>query len=149
MGAFRVILIVILALLVGFAGGYYWEMQKVRDLEGQIKGLMVEMENSSRASREQLAKAEAQKEIYKLKALITEARSDVTERNFGRADERMDAVEGSLEKAFAPLGDKGIEVRDNLKMSLEGVREGIKKLDVKVKVKIEELSKILDPVLEK
>lgn len=149
MNTFRAILIAVLTLLVGFAGGYYWELQKVRDLEGQIKGLMVEMENSSRASKEQLAKAEAQKEIYKLKALIAEARSDVAERNFGRADERMEALEASLEKAFAPLGDKGIEVRDNLKMSLEGVREGIKKLDIKVKVKLDEMGKMLEPLLEK
>jgi hypothetical protein len=107
------------------------------------------MENSARSSRDQLLKAEGQREIYRLKALMAEARSDVMERNFGRADEKMDAIEGSLDKAFAPLGDKGIETRDNIKMSLEGVREGIKKLDIKVKIKIEELGKTLDQVLEK
>ena len=149
MGSLRVVLIVILAACIGLAGGYYWELQKVRDLQGQIKGLMVEMENSARSSRDQLLKAEGQREIYRLKALMAEARSDVMERNFGRADEKMDAIEGSLDKAFAPLGDKGIETRDNIKMSLEGVREGIKKLDIKVKIKIEELGKTLDQVLEK
>jgi len=149
MASLRTVLIVILAACIGLAGGYYWELQKVRGLEGQIKGLMVEMENSARAAREQLAKAEAEKEIYKLKVLIAEARCDIIERNFGRADERMDAIEGSLDKAFGPLGDKGIEVRDNIRMGLEGIREGIKKLDIKVKAKIEELDKSLDPMLEK
>ena len=149
MRSLRTVLIVILAACIGLAGGYYWELQKVRDLQGQIRGLMVEMENSSRTMRDQLSKAEAEKGICKLRVLVAEARCDVMERNFGKADERMDAIEGSLGKAFAPLGDKGIEARDNIKMSLEGIREGIKKLDIKVRSKIEELGKALDQVIEK
>jgi hypothetical protein len=73
----------------------------------------------------------------------------VLERNFGRADERIDALEASLDKAFSPLGDQGIQARDAVKMNLEGVREGLKKLDIKVRAKIEELAKVLDQVLVK
>jgi len=149
MGIVRIVLIVLLAICIGFAGGYYWEHQKVTDLEGKMKGLMVEMENSSRAMHDQLVKAEGQKEIYKLRALIAEARSDVMERNFGRAEEKIAAIESSLDKAFSLLGEKGMEVRDRMKMGLEGIKEGIRKLDVKVKAKIDELGKFLDPMLER
>jgi len=149
MGIVRIVLIVLLAICIGFAGGYYWEHQEVTDLEGKMKGLMVEMENSSRAMHDQLVKAEGQKEIYKLRALIAEARSDVMERNFGRAEEKIAAIESSLDKAFSLLGEKGMEVRDRMKMGLEGIKEGIRKLDVKVKAKIDELGKFLDPMLER
>jgi len=149
MRSVRYVLIVILALCVGLAGGYLWEQQKVRTLEGQLKGLMTEMENVSRTSREQLAKAEAQKDLYKLRVWVAEARCDVMERNFGRAGERIDAIEGSLDKAFAPLGDQGMEARDNIRMSLGSIKEGLQKLDVKVKTKIEDLSKTLDQVMAK
>jgi hypothetical protein len=149
MRSLRYVLIVILALCVGLAGGYFWEHQKVRELEGQVKGLMTEMENTSRTSRDQLAKAESEKEIYKLKILVTEAQCDVMERNFGRATERIDGIEASLDKAFAPLGDKGLEARDSIRMSLESIKQGLQKLDVKVKAKIEDLAKALDQVMAK
>ena len=156
MRSVRYVLVVILAACVGLAGGYFWEHQKVRELEGQAKGLMMEMENASRTARDQvakaeseLAKAESEKEIYKLRTLVTEARCDVMERNFGRATERIDAIQASLDKAFAPLGDQGIETRDNIKMSLESIKEGLQKLDVKVKAKIEVLAKTLDQVMTK
>jgi uncharacterized protein YneF (UPF0154 family) len=149
MGSLRYILIVILALCIGFAAGYFLEYQKVKASETQVRGLMTEMENASRASREQLAKTEAEKGIYKLRILVAEARCDVMERNFGRANERMDALEASLDKAFAPLGDQGIEARDNIRMSLGGIREGLQKLDVKVKAKIEDVAKALDQVMTK
>ncbi len=149
MRSLRYLLIVILALCVGIAGGYFWEYQKVRDLEGQVKGLMTEMENASRTSRDQLAKTESEREIYKLRILATEARCDVMERNFGRANERVDAIEASLDKAFAPLGDKDLEARDNIRMSLESINQGLQKLDVKVKAKIEDLAKALDQVMAK
>ncbi|MDH7499012.1 MAG: hypothetical protein QHH30_01335 [candidate division NC10 bacterium] len=149
MAILRMALIVILAICIGFAGGYYWEHQRVKDLEGKMKGLMVELENSSRTFRDQLVKSQVQKEIYKVKALIAEARSDIMERNFGRAEEKIAAIESSLDKTFSLLGERGIEVRDQMKMSLEGVKEGIKKLDVKVKAEIEELGKPLEALLEK
>jgi hypothetical protein len=149
MRSVRYILIVLLAACVGLAVGYFWEHQKVGTLEGQVKGLMTEMENASRTSREQLAKAEAQKELYKLRILAAEARCDVMERNFGRAGEQIDTIESSLDKAFAPLGDQGIEARDNIKMSLESVKEGIQKLDIKVKSKIDDLGKALDQAMLK
>lgn len=145
----RYFLIVILAACLGLAGGYFWEYQKVKALESKIQGLTTEMENVTKALREQLSKAESQKEIYKLRVLVSEARCDVMERNFGRADDRFDAIEASLDKAFAPMGDQGMVARDNIKMSLEMVREGLKKLDIKVKAKIEELAKALDQVLER
>lgn len=149
MRSFRYILIVLLAGCLGLAGGYFWEHQEVKDLQGQIQGLMTELQNVSQASREQLAKAEAQAEICKLRVLVSEARCDVLERNFGRAEQRIDALEASLDKAFSPLGDQGIQARDAVKMNLEGVREGLKKLDIKVRAKIEELAKVLDQVLVK
>ena len=149
MRSIRYVLIVVLAVCVGLAGGYFWEHQKVRELEGQVKGLMTEMENTSRTSREQLSKAEAQKEMYKLRTLVGEARCDVMERNFGRASERIDTIEQSLDKAFAPLGDQGIESRDNIKMSLESIKQGLQKLDVKVAAKIEEVGKTLDQIMAK
>jgi hypothetical protein len=110
---------------------------------------MTEMENTSRTSRDQLAKAESEKEIYKLRILVTEARCDVMERNFGRATERIDGIEASLDKAFAPLEDKGLEARDSIRMSLESIKQGLQKLDVKVKAKIEDLAKALDQVMAK
>ena len=149
MRSIRYVLIVVLAVCVGLAGGYFWEHQKVWELEGQVKGLMTEMENTSRTSREQLSKAEAQKEMYKLRTLVGEARCDVMERNFGRASERIDTIEQSLDKAFALLGDQGIESRDNIKMSLESIKQGLQKLDVKVKAKIEEVGKALDQIMAK
>jgi hypothetical protein len=149
MGSLRYILIVILALCIGFAVGYQLEYQKVKTSETQIRGLMTEMENISRASREQLVKMEGEKGLYRLRVLVAEAQCDVMERNFGRASEQIDALEAGLEKAFAPLGDQGIEVRDNIRMGLGSIREGLQKLDVKVKVKIEDLAKALDQVMTK
>lgn len=149
MRSMRYVLIVVLGICVGLAGGYFWEHQKVREMESQVKSLTTEMEKASQASREALAKAEAQEELFKLRILTAEARADVMERNFGRASERIDTIEGSLDKAFAPLGDQGIEARDNIRMSLENIKEGLQKLDVKVKAKIEDLAKTLSQAMAK
>ena len=149
MGVLRTALIAILTACIGFAAGYYLELQKVNDLQGQIQGLMTEMEKSTRALREQVSKAESQKDLFKLRILAAEARCDVMERNFGQAEGRMSAIEASIDKAFAPQGEQGIAARDSIKMSLEEIKEGLKKLDVKIKSKVEDLGKMMDQALEK
>jgi len=146
------VVVVIVAAGAGFGAGYFLRDKEGRELEqfstkertemeAQIASLEKQVLEAEKSQLERaLARAKLKAGLDEVLDSLTGALSEVEQRNFGRAMQKIEAAKGALSAAPNTPED----VRKAVLAKLDQILAGLKNLDVKVREQIVSLAKELE-----
>lgn len=146
------LVVVIVAAGAGFGAGYFLRDKEGRELEqfsaqertemqAQIASLEKQVLEAEKSQLERaLARAKLKAGLDEVLDSLTGALSEVDQRNFGKATQKIEAAKGAL--SAAPNTPEA--VRKAVLAKLDQILTGLKNLDVKVREQIVSLAKELE-----
>ena len=146
------LVVVIVAAGVGFGAGYFLRDKEARGLEQfsaeekaemqkQIASLEKQVLEAEKSQLERaLARAKLKAGLEEVLDSLTGALTEVEQRNFGRASQKIEAAKGAL--SAAPNTDESVQKA--IMARLDTILTGLKNLDIKVREEIASLAKELE-----
>lgn len=132
----RTFLFVIILLVGGAAGGYYYGFNKASQAQKQLTALQQELDRAQ----------------FKLKILVdirqklNLAQAEIAQKNFGRAQKEVEAVQGMLKELQAKAEPGTKKKLEELTPALHEIIKGLSALDFAMVSKIEELKITLEKI---
>lgn len=146
------IVVVIVAAGAGFGTGYFLRDKEAKDLEqfsaeekakmeAQVTSLEKQVLEAEKSQLERaLARAKLQAGLDEVLDSVTGALTEVEQRNFGRATQKIEAAKGAL--SAAPNTPEAVQKA--IMARLDTILAGLKNLDIKVREQIASLAKELE-----
>jgi hypothetical protein len=140
--------IVFAGTVTGFGVGYYFRDKKVQELELLIAGQKEQLTSMEKkvleAQKSQLERALARAKLNigfeELLGSLAAAQAEVEQRNFGRAIQKIAAAKGAL----TAVSNTPAPVSEAVGATLDEIKAGLERLDVKVRDQISTLAKDLE-----
>jgi hypothetical protein len=146
------VVVVIVAAGVGFGTGYFLKLKEVWEregfsaeqmakMQGQIDSLERQVLEAEKSQLERaLARAKLRAGLNEMLGFLTEAMSEVDQKNFGRAMQKIEAAKGAMSEA--PKTPDA--VRKAISARLDEIKQELERFDINAREKIKALAQDLE-----